>query len=418
MPKNILITDYYCASNRGDAAIFEGVSQALERVFPRAEIDTLTESPEAFKMVHGSEANEQKMAGFRWEVSKKNLARVYFLLAGQASNTVITPLGFDYAKDRANLKPYFEADLVISTGGHYLTDIYFPSKVAVLWEHYFLKQINTPVVIYAQSLGPFTRSPYKQMVKRVLNSIDLIITRDRQSKQIVKKMGIGTPIHFTADAAFSMDIEPKHTAPLDRLGAKDKFPKTSGGNISISVRNWSRTNEGTTTEDYLKAIASTADWLIEEMDKDVYFISTCTGLAGYHRDDRVVAAKVQEHMKSVNQNRVRIFSGEYTPQQLIEIYNHMDLHIGMRMHSNILALMAETPTVAIQYQFKTKGLMKIFDLMEYTIDVNKLEAEKLINIVNNALSNSESMKKVIKNRLPKVKKESDRSAELVKEYLD
>jgi colanic acid/amylovoran biosynthesis protein len=79
--------------------------------------------------------------------------------------------------------------------------------------------------------------------------------------------------------------------------------------------------------------------------------------------------------------------------------------------------MAETPTVAIQYQFKTEGLMKQFDILDYMIDIDDVDRDSLQQIVDNALSNRFSIKRHIKSNLPNIKNDSERSAKLVRENV-
>jgi colanic acid/amylovoran biosynthesis protein len=414
---DILITDYYCASNRGDAAILEGVYQSLEEVYPSADITVMTENPQAAELVHGIDAEPQTLAGFQWGLSKKNAARAYLSLTSPLHNQGIVPPGFEYIKNRGNIQPYLDADLVISTGGQFLTDVYFPGKVGVLWEHYFLNQLNTPVVIYAQTLGPFNRQPYRQMTKSVLDKTKLIITRDRQSKKIVEDLGISTPVYFTADAAFSMDHQMDRESFLDVLSASDTLPDENEFTVSISVREWSHTDADTSIDNYAQTIADVADWLVEEKSVDIVFASTCTGLAGYHTDDRLMAGQVVNRMEHGQQKGVQILAGEYTPQDLVEIYEQMDLHIGMRMHSDILAMMAETPVVAIQYQFKTEGLMEQFGLLDYMIDINDINKKSLRQIVDKALSNRSFITETIQSELPAVQNQSSRSAQLVSDHI-
>ncbi len=410
----ILVTDYHCASNRGDAAILEGVYRSLREVYPEADLTVMTENPQAAEIVHGFNAEKQKLAGYGGVLSKKNVARMYLSFTSPLVTRGMSPPGLDYIKNRVNAQPYLDADLVISTGGQFLTDIYFPDKLGVLWEHYFLSQLSTPVVIYAQTLGPFERQPYRRMTKIVLNRAALIITRDRKSKEIVENMGVSTPVHFTADAAFGMDLQTNRDTPLDVMDASDTLPDENDPTVSISVREWSHTTEDMSVDDYAQTIANIGDWLVEEKNVNIVFASTCTGLAGYDKDDRVMAGKIVELMQYGDRDEVQILGGEYTPQGLVEIYGQMDLHIGMRMHSNILAMMAETPTVAIQYQFKTEGLMEQFGLLDYMIDIDDLNQESLQQVVDKALTKRSTIVDSIRTELPNVRGESKRSAKLVR----
>ncbi len=414
---NILITDYYCASNRGDAAIFEGLYQSLQEIYPDANIRVMTEYPRAAEIIHGIKTEQQVLAGFRWGLSKKNAARAYLSLTNPLCGTGPTIPGFKYISNRGNLQPYLDADLVISTGGHHLTDYYFPNKVGVLWEHYFLSQLDTPVVIYAQTLGPFNRQPYRRMTKITLDKIDLIITRDRKSKSVVNSLGVSTPVHFTADAAFSMNHQTNRESLLKMLESGDMLPNKNDFSVSISVREWNHTDDNMNVDDYAQTIADVADWLVDKKNMNVVFASTCTGLAGYHKDDRLIAAQVVDLMEHGDRGEVRIVAGEYTPQEIMSIYKQMDLHIGMRMHSNILAMMAETPVVAIQYQFKTRGLMETFGLLDYMIDINDVDKESLQQIVDKAFNDRSELTKIIKSELPSIQQESQRSAQLIEDHI-
>lgn len=415
---NILITDYYCASNRGDAAILEGILQSIETVYPNAKITVMTEHPQAAELVHGIDVEPQTLAGFRWRISKKNAARAFLSLTSPMSTRGIVPPGFNYVKNRSKIQPYFDADLVISTGGYHLADLHFPEKVGVLWEHYFLNQLDTPVVIYAQSLGPFERQPYRRMTKIALDKSKVIITRDRKSKKFVEDLGVSTPVYYTADAAFSMSQQRNNESDLDILSASETLPNENEVTVSISVRKWEHTNPSMSVADYAQAIADVADWLVKEKNLNVVFASTCTGLAGYHSDDRFMSVRIAERMECRQQDEVQIISGEYTSQDLIKIYEQMDLHIGMRMHSNILAMMAETPVVAIKYRFKTEGLMEQFGLLEYMIDINNVDEGSLCQIIGNALSNRSSITKIIQSKLPTVQDKSRDSAQIVSDHVE
>jgi colanic acid/amylovoran biosynthesis protein len=211
-----------------------------------------------------------------------------------------------------------------------------------------------------------------------------------------------------------MESQTDRETPLDVLDASDTLPDENEFTVSISVREWSHTTGNMSVDDYAQTFADIGDWLVEEKNVNVVFASTCTGLAGYHKDDRLMAGQVVDLMEYGNRDEVQILAGEYTPQELIEVYRQMDLHIGMRMHSNILSMMAETPIVAVQYQFKTKGLMEQFNLLDYMIDINDVNKTSLQRVIDTALSNRPSITRTIQSTLPNIKSESKRTAQLIR----
>lgn len=412
---NILITDYHCASNRGDAAILEGELTALREQFPDARITVVTEHPEAARTINGVDAVEQRTTPFSRKSYKKNIAGAYLLATAPLRRIGLNPPKSALIEDRLELKPYLDADLIISTGGMFITDVYFPSKYAILWELLFSKALGKTTVLYAQTVGPFSNEELRSRVRWVLDRVDLITTRDARSKTILEDIGVtNTPIHFTADAAFAMSESPEEPKPIQRKTdiCFDAQP-SADLTVSISVRRWSHFEQGHGQDVYERAIAETADWLITEHNARIVFLSTCTGWAGYHTDDRLSALSVIEKMDNTDSEYASVDMNEYTPRELRDRYGEMDLHIGTRMHSNILAILAETPIVAISYQFKTQELMNQFDLEEYLCNIETVTNESLIGLVATALDNRDEITKQIRARLPERKEQSRKSAELI-----
>ena len=416
---NILITDYHCASNRGDAAILEGVLAALRDQFPDSTITVATEHPSAARTINGVDAVQQRMTPFKWNDFKKNAARLFLLGSAPLRRVGLVPPKAKAVDKRLELQPYYDADLVVSTGGMFLTDNYFPSKYAILWELLFAKALGKTVVLYAQTIGPFNNEKLRSRASWVFNRLDLITTRDAESKALLEDLGVNeTPVKFTADAAFSMGDEPPETKPIQcSTGNPPEEPSSSDLTISISVRAWSHIDRTGGQDAYEQVIAQTADWLIEEHDAHVRFVSTCTGWAGYHTDDRIPALSIIGLMQHGVSDRVSVDMHEYTPHDLVDRYRQMDLHIGTRMHSNILAMLAETPVVAIAYEFKTAGLMRQFDLEDYLTNIDTVDTESLTTLVDKALDNRNELSNRIASNLPTQKSRSRNTATLIEEAM-
>jgi len=410
---HILITDYHCASNRGDAAILEGIVASLQKYFPNAEITVLTEYPSAARLINNVNSVKQTIVPFRASNVKKNLAILYALIGASFIKRGINLPGMEMILGRLSLDAYINADLVISTGGSFLNDFYAPGNLGRLLGLYFAKKLGKPVVLYAQSIGPLDRAPYRQIAQHVLNKVDLIILRDSRSKKILASMKVNKPpIYVTADAAFAMPLVSPKPMQIWRHEASIPIEK-KGLKVSISVRRWPHYLVVNGHKEYVAAIAALADWLIVDRDAQIVFISTCTGFAGYHTDDRVVAHEVIDRMVQCKRKKPVIIYGEYTPQELSAMYGCMDLHIGTRMHSNILAMLAKTPVVAIAYEFKTKELMEAFGLGEYVVDINDIKVDDLKVKVAKALANREQIRNQINTRLPEMRTKAEWSAELI-----
>ena len=83
-----------------------------------------------------------------------------------------------------------------------------------------------------------------------------------------------------------------------------------------------------------------------------------------------------------------------------KVYGEIDLLLGMRMHSNILAATQSTPFAAIAYEYKTEGISKQLSMEKYCIRCENVNESRLIKILLEVHANRSR----IKNQLRKAVK--------------
>ena len=81
----------------------------------------------------------------------------------------------------------------------------------------------------------------------------------------------------------------------------------------------------------------------------------------------------------------------------------MDYFVGTRMHSNIFSLSEGIPCLAISYDPKTDGIMELFDLSDYVIDINEIDTKKLVQTFKKLVQNQEKVKSKIDKKLINIK---------------
>ena len=408
----ITITDLYCSSNRGDAAILDGMVNSLTKCFPGAEIVVLSYFPEVAKIINNIPSDKPLIDTSNLTLTKL-MSIIYLTIWALAYKNGLKLPKFNKKK---LISYYLNCDCLISVGGAFINDNYRPAILGRLFNLYFAKLLGKPVIIYAQSIGPFHTHKYKTLAHFVLNRVNLITLRDIESKNVLEKIGVRTPpIYVTADAAFSL---PTYTLDIgkDLLKREGFDVETKKLKVSISVRKWRyyEKNNIQGHKRYIHSVAAAADYLIENKNAEVIFASTCTDFGGYHNDDRIIAHEIIKTMK----NNAKLLCGEYSPMQLSSIYGYMDLHIGTRMHSNILAMLYGTPLMAIQYEFKTQGLMNFFGLNDFVLDINNITSESLIQLVEKTISKKQWIQQQIFNKLLELKQQADKNAMLVYEIFN
>ena len=323
--------------------------------------------------------------------------------------------GFLIRDNRNTVKEYRDADWVIFCGGQYISN-FSPGLFIALYETIFSKLLRKPVMLYAQSLGPFNQKYAQPFIKWVLNKVDLITTREATSKRILDDIGVTAPTFVTADAAFTLPPLPLKDA-MTLLEQETGIPKNELM-IGVTVIHWNFPGEkgdaNKKFENYLDAVAGAVDYIIEKLNAHVFFFPQV--ILPPMKDDRPISMKVFNKIK--NRSKVAVLTNDYTPEQIKGMYGCMNLLIGTRFHSCILAQSMHVPTIAIEYSgHKALGIMRLLDLEGYVCDINMITTDELISKIDKIWAKRDEVKKKLEKSIRIMQAKSMDNVRLAVEYL-
>ena len=247
-------------------------------------------------------------------------------------------------------------DVFLLGGGGLLQDETTVYNVA-RWLRYLRLAIRMKklTVIYANSVGPLNWKINRFLVKRYLNRVDLITLRDEVSAQLLCGIGMRGRMAVTADPVFSYP-----------WGRKTMPKRTGEGYVCMALRHWYDTHpfipvsvcnrlhirSGESRKKYqayIRTMADVTDYINEVWKKKVVFVSFLYGRDGMVAKDVLELAKSGENV---------IIEEEYMdPQRVMDIISGSDLLIGMRLHSIIYGICAQTPVVPVIYSGKARGMV-------------------------------------------------------------
>lgn len=416
----ILVTNVYSFKNKGDAAIVVALVREIERAFPKSTIELQTADIQNDGDKYGHPITSSLLWILLSSVRDKNILwRVYKPLLGFCSLGIafITyklfkkPAVLAGKELREFIRSNLQADLAIACGGGYLRTANGGMRENVLMFVTCLnilapKFLGKRVYLYSQSIGPMHNAFQRTLLVYTLRKVDLIQPREDISMNLLTKLGITTPIVQTAD-------------PVLLLGGTGTFPKDVVSldknrlHVGITVRNWFGNKDR--LEQYMRSVAQTIDYLIEKHNAEVFYIPQVIA-ENFGDDDRVVAEAV--HSLVANKDRFTVLSADLHPFELIGICGSMDIFIGTRMHSNIFALISKVPVVAIEYEHKTRGIMKGLGLEDLTIDIHDVTAESLKERVDLLLRDRQKYKQLLVDNLPNQIRESRKAIDVIKQHYD
>ena len=400
---NILITNAYSARNKGDAAILLGMLSDLGQrpAFRDATFRISSASHPADQGAYPCEvvASFQSIAAsLSTSPALRNLGFLalivpWSLLWAWARRV----LGRDLwapASLRRLCRLYAAADLVVAAGGGYLyTRSRWRGNVVLLGQLYaFLygAMLGKPVHLYAQSIGPFRAGFQSWIVRCALSRVRLVLVREDLSLQELESWRLQTPVHSTADAAFLLPDPAERWPALRGIGA--------GPLIGVTVRRWfqreadQRRFEGT--------MSRFVDWLAQTKDATVCFVPQVTYADGGD-DDRIVARAIVAGVAA--KDRVCLIDDELPPDRIKALCGAMDLFVGTRMHSNILAFSTGVPALAIGYQPKTLGIMRQLGMESHVCPIDGLALPALQRQFEALQREGDAIAAMLKQRIPELR---------------
>ena len=409
--------------NKGDLANRLGLVKALRKEFGsnvRIILETLTprEDKQYFKkygvevvesIFYLDHANKLSYALRVAKTAKNTLLLLFSLITYRIFKT-----GIDLRSNEQTYSRYLvDSDLIISSPGGFLQDYnIFSSLIPNLFLIFLSKVLQKPVVVYAQSIGPFRNVILRALCRFVLNRIDVIILREAISKKYLEEADISRPRAFiTADATFS--IEPPQY-PRARYREKFlKFTSCEEGRTLVGVTvlgNYflSRKRHGLLKR-YVKSLAAAIDYMVDKLNATAVFIPQVSV-----QSEKEIAYLVAGLVK--NKNRVVIIDEDLPLGELMKYIGSMDLFVGTRMHSNIFALIMNVPVVAIAYEHKTHGIMKMLSLENWVLDIEKINEHELISKIDELYNRRFEIKKYLSKRVEEMRAMSLYTAEIIRNW--
>jgi len=330
-------------------------------------------------------------------------------------------------KNRARrdlLSAYYQADLIVSCPGNFF---YSGSGLgaAFLLHVYALAYgslLGRPLYMMPQTIGPLTRRRERWLLGGILKQMRFVALRDNPSLAPVVALGVtAARCHVLPDSAFlfrgSGDLRPftalvarrsqeLSNASTAQLSVDEELPRPY---IGVTIIDWAAKNRRFARQAiYESAIAGALSSFLAHHGGTIFIFPQVTG-PSYAEDDRRPASRVAG-MLGAYQSQVVQINSVWSPGQLKAAYGQMDLFLGTRLHSNIFALTAGTPILAIAYQYKTHGVLEMLGLSDWVIDIEDVDEPQLAERLELLWQMRVEVRALIQRRLPAFQQEAHKAA--------
>jgi len=354
----LIFGGWYGSGNIGDDAILIGIRNVLMDVIPGVEIAALSTDIDHTQRVCGVKAYPLR----------------------SPREFLIDP--------RRSIGGYREAfswaDACILSGG---TPVYDYGHMSRVIHHGVPRLSRRKLVCFGIGVKPINSVTGKWMVRTLLGQAAALSTRERVSKAELLSLGLKKDIKVTGDSALYLEPRPPASESLIEEILPSERPLVAICPRSLSVDHRGHYHAPLSTE------------AISQIRRNLAIVGDHLSASGYHTvfiplhcatgdDDRAEISLIRGMMNEPS----TVLGSVWAPEELVWLLGKMELVIGLRLHSLILAAMRGTPIVGVNYDPKIRGFMEYAGVGDY-LSRPEDSAEGIIRCSERALDNSTTMRR-------------------------
>jgi colanic acid/amylovoran biosynthesis protein len=103
------------------------------------------------------------------------------------------------------------------------------------------------------------------------------------------------------------------------------------------------------------------------------------------------------------------------PTEITGLYASLDFLVGMRFHSVIFALTSYVPSIAIEYHYKARGIMRDLGLEEWVLALDDMTEDRIITLFDRLVHEKDQYETQLRGALPSYVGRADEVSELIKD---
>jgi polysaccharide pyruvyl transferase WcaK-like protein len=385
----------YSLRNMGDLAMLQVTVERLQTLWADAEIHVFTSAPQRLERYCPNTHPVQSLGRQLWfqplfpRVPKvlpyPLLAKVYEdwewwlrLRSPQWSEDIIRAR-IQNPSEQAAFETFtsliHEADLVIASGGGYMTDVFKPHAINILNTLGLAIQLGKPTALLGQGMGPLNGRHLSGRTQSVLPQINLITLREKRSGlPILERLGVSREqVLTTGDDAIEMAYRARPAQLGDGIGINLRVAEYSGFDAALFH----------TLRDTLQATAQT-------LNVPLIPAPISRNARGAELSDSMAIQKLMQGYDDTSDGGW----GLETPLQVIRQIGHCRVVVTGSYHAGVFALSQGIPVIGlVQAPYYADKFLGLADQFGVGCDVVFLDdrqlSEKLSAAIQQAWNQAE-----------------------------
>jgi colanic acid/amylovoran biosynthesis protein len=320
-----------------------------------------------------------------------------------------------------------ESDALIDISGVSFMDgraIFIPFNILNIFPAML---VGTPVVKFAQALGPF-KNPLVNISSRIfLSRCTRIFARGAATRKNLEDMKLHKDIlDSAADLAFlhreSYSLSQENPEYLDSLISRiETLKKNDNTIIGLCPSSVIASKARKEKWNYVQMLSDIVKRLSEQGYTVLLFPNATREKSGKLRNnDLPVIEKIARYLAAFNEypDDLLVVAKDINTVGIKRLMSYCDLNIVSRFHAMIASIALGKPLVVMGWGHKYQEVMQQFGLEDYVFDYKNNKPELLLDKVGSAFNQRNFIEKNIKQQLPEAQKQSHRQFDFLFDMFD
>lgn len=221
------------------------------------------------------------------------------------------------------------------------------------------RALGVPVVLYGVGVGVVRNPEGWEYVRRILAETEAVFVRDADSKRRLLAAGVPARLVLNGvDVLFGAALPPQHDG-------RGEGPPTIGLSLPDSYLREITINDPELGHSFLRTLVGT-------LNAELGPRRARLRLLGLHEDDECRDLRVLRHVARYLGGTIEvdaIDASQMSPADALELYEGLDLLVGMRLHAIVLAVLAGVPFVALSCDAKVVNFSNDIGMRPWCYDL-------------------------------------------------
>ena len=398
--QKIAFFGHFGRGNFGNESTLQAMLCHLRHLAPDADFNCICTGPETVSATYGIDAEPSRSTIVKQWTLRNRAARWW--------RKLVVGIPSELYRWLSGPRTLWDAEALIVPGTGVLTDAF----TLLEWGPYDMfrwavtaKLCRCKLLFVSVGAGPIYSRRGRILVKAALFLADFRSYRDESTLQYLKGLGFHTgadPVY--PDLAFSL---PESLAPRSQEKRGRRLVVGVGlmeyaGKYSVA------SPDNAVFSAYLEKLVEFVGWLLAR-DYDVRLLIGDLVDVPVKQEFRFLLKQ-----RSVTYEEDRIIDEPVASvDDLLKQIASTDFVVATRFHNVLLSLLLNKPSIAISFHHKCSSLMNQMGLSQYCQDINRLNADRLIEQFCDLEKNAETLKPLIKDKADEFRRALDEQYERI-----